>query len=126
MLRILEDSSNVDAEQCLRVLGAQTRRDGSLAGGMAAMRVQLRRLVGALPDNCKLIDGSGLSAANRATPALIARTLHRAKAQPFFPTLFQALPIAARTGSLDDRFVGTPLAERVHAKTGWILGASSL
>jgi D-alanyl-D-alanine carboxypeptidase/D-alanyl-D-alanine-endopeptidase (penicillin-binding protein 4) len=40
--------------------------------------------------------------------------------------LRDALPVAGRTGTLEDRFLGTDLVGRVHAKTGWIRGASAL
>jgi len=126
LLRMLEDSSNFDAEQLLRVLGDRTRNDGSLRGGLAAMRENLTALIGALPDAVVLADGSGLSRANRVTPAVIARSLHRAKEQPFGGMLRSALPIAGRTGTLKKRFVGTDLVDRVWAKTGWIRGVSSL
>jgi D-alanyl-D-alanine carboxypeptidase/D-alanyl-D-alanine-endopeptidase (penicillin-binding protein 4) len=126
LLRTLRDSSNFDAEQLVRVLGAEVKGDGSLAGGMAAMREGLQDLVGALPPGVALIDGSGLSKDNRVTPELLARALHGVRTRPLGWTLFQALPVAGETGSLEHRFAGSELRGRVHAKTGWIRGASSL
>lgn len=125
LLRMLEDSSNFDAEQCLRVLGA-AGGDGSLAGGMAALQRELRRLVGELPPGVVLLDGSGLSKDNRLTPELLVATLRGVARLPAGRMLFDALPIAGRSGTLEERFRGSHLVGRVRAKTGWIRGASAL
>jgi D-alanyl-D-alanine carboxypeptidase/D-alanyl-D-alanine-endopeptidase (penicillin-binding protein 4) len=37
-----------------------------------------------------------------------------------------ALPVAGQTGTLDERFVGTPLAGRMRAKTGTLAQATAL
>lgn len=126
ILRMLESSSNFDAEQCLRVLSARTRGDGTLAGGVAALRAELSALGLELPESIVLADGSGLSRDNRITARLVADVLHRARRYPFGGVLRQALPIAGRTGTLENRFEGTALVGRVQAKTGWIRGASAL
>lgn len=126
LLRMLEDSSNFDAEQCMRALGAARQDDGSLAGGRLAMHAELEAMVGTVPAEVVFADGSGLSQDNRTTPAFVAAVLHCAAAHRIGATLRQALPIAGRTGTLADRFAGTDLVGRVHAKTGWIRGASSL
>ncbi len=125
LVRMLEDSSNFDAEQCLRVLGAHTRGDGSLAGGVAALRAQVESLVGRVPDAAAFVDGSGLSKQNRLTPGLLAVALMQT-AGDAGATLRTCLPVAGRTGTLEDRFRGTDLVGRVRAKTGWIRGASAL
>jgi D-alanyl-D-alanine carboxypeptidase/D-alanyl-D-alanine-endopeptidase (penicillin-binding protein 4) len=126
VLRMLEDSSNFDAEQCLRVLGSATRGDGSLAGGVAALHDQVGRLVGRVPEGCVLVDGSGLSKQNRLSAGLIAAVLVKSGATAAGPLLRACLPVAGQTGTLQDRFRGTDLVGRVRAKTGWIRGASAL
>jgi len=124
--RMLEDSSNFDAEQCLRVLGDRTARDGSLAGGIAAMTEQLTRLVGRVPDGVVLRDGSGLSKDSRITPGLLLAALYESSRKPGGALLRDCLPVSGQSGTLADRFVGTSLVGRVRAKTGWIRGVSSL
>jgi D-alanyl-D-alanine carboxypeptidase/D-alanyl-D-alanine-endopeptidase (penicillin-binding protein 4) len=124
--RMLEDSSNFDAEQCLRVLGAETVRDGSLAGGLRALRAAVEALVGRVPAGCELVDGSGLSKQNRLTPGLVVVVMYELEQRGLWSPLAACLPLAARTGTLRKRFVGTELEARVRAKTGWIRGASSL
>jgi serine-type D-Ala-D-Ala carboxypeptidase/endopeptidase (penicillin-binding protein 4) len=126
LLRMLEDSSNFDAEQCLRVLGKERRRDGSLAGGVAELEAQLTRLVGTIAPGIVLTDGSGLSHQNRLTPELLLTALRRASDARGGAVLRACMPIAGRSGTLSDRFTGTDLVGRVHAKTGWIRGASAL
>jgi len=126
VLRSLEDSSNFAAEQLLRVLGAATLGDGSLAGGVRAMDAELRGWIGRPSDGVVFADGSGLSRTNRVTPALMAATLRAVHSAPFGAVFADGLPLAGRTGSLEKRFRGTPLEGRLRAKTGWIAGASSL
>lgn len=124
--RMLEDSSNFDAEQCLRVLGARQRGDGSLAGGLVALRERLAARLGHVPAGVVLTDGSGLSADNRVTPGLLTAALLATAAGPAGAVLVDCLPVAGRSGTLADRFDGTDLVGRVRAKTGWIRGASAL
>jgi D-alanyl-D-alanine carboxypeptidase/D-alanyl-D-alanine-endopeptidase (penicillin-binding protein 4) len=124
--RMLEDSSNFDAEQCLRVLGARTRRDGSLLGGNAALRDRLADLVGRVPEGVVIADGSGLSKENRITPGLLVVAMFQLQRKGLWSQLQACLPVAGRTGTLRKRFVGSDLVDKVRAKTGWIRGASSL
>ncbi len=123
--RVLEDSSNFDAEQCLRVLGAHGG-DGSLAGGVAAVTAQLHALVGELPAELQVVDGSGLSRGNAVTPALLVTVLRESLHGAGGPTLLTCLPVGHETGTLERRFARSPVGARVHAKTGWIRGASAL
>lgn len=125
LLRMLEESSNFDAEQCLRVLGAQAG-DGSLQGGVAAMQALLVRELGALPADVVLADGSGLSKTNRLSPQVLLQVLLATQRGPGANLLRQTLPIAGQSGTLAERFLGSDLVGRVHAKTGWIRGASAL
>ncbi len=126
LLRVLRDSSNFDAEQCVRALGARVAGDGSLRGGMAAVRTQLLSLVGNLPTDVVLEDGSGLSRDNKLTPALLATVVREALRGPGSGLFLASLPVGGASGTLDDRFTDKRLAGRVMAKTGWINGCSSL
>lgn len=126
LLRMLEDSSNFDAEQLLRVLGATVGNDGSLAGGLAVLQHTVAERFGGLPDGCQLVDGSGLSKDNRVTPGLLLAAMQASQRGPGAKTMRESLPIAGRSGTLEERFTKTDLVGRVHAKTGWIRGASAL
>ena len=124
--RLLGDSSNFDAEQCLRVLGNQRLGDGSLAGGLEAARDVLRRLLGHELVGLRMTDGSGLSRNNALTPALLVEVMAAALSQRTGAELLAALPVSGQTGTLSNRFTSGPLRGRVRAKTGWIRGTSAL
>ncbi|MEC8651922.1 MAG: D-alanyl-D-alanine carboxypeptidase/D-alanyl-D-alanine-endopeptidase, partial [Planctomycetota bacterium] len=124
--RMLEDSSNFDAEQCLRALGAKTQGDGSLAGGLLALRSGIESLCGRVPAAVNLADGSGLSKQNRLTPGLLAVAMYELGKLDLWDVLAPHLPVAGRTGTLKQRFRGGDLIGKVRAKTGWIRGASAL
>lgn len=123
--RALEDSSNFDAEQLLRVLGA-ARGDGSFDGGLQAERTALRGLCGNLPAEVALFDGSGLSAPNRLLPAVLVEVLRATLRSPHGKALLDCLPRGGESGTLEDRFENAEVGGRVAAKTGWIRGASAL
>ena len=123
--RALQDSSNFDAEQLLRVLGAE-RGDGSLQGSIDARRAALRGLFGNLPPEAELLDGSGLSHGNRLTPAMLVELLRATLRSKAAATLLACLPVGGESGTLEDRFDNREVGPRVHAKTGWIRGASAL
>ncbi|MEO6596135.1 MAG: D-alanyl-D-alanine carboxypeptidase/D-alanyl-D-alanine-endopeptidase [Planctomycetota bacterium] len=126
VLRMLEDSSNFDAEQCLRVLGDHSKHDGSLNGGLAALKEQVILQHGGIPVGVVLVDGSGLSKENRLTPGLLAAELFSSRTGPGGAVLRECLPVAGKSGTLEERFTHTDLVGRVRAKTGWIRGASAL
>lgn len=126
LLRMLQDSSNFDAEQCLRVLGAVRANDGSLAGGIQAAQDLLRELLGTLPQGFVMADGSGLSRGNQVSPSCIIALLSRALVGRSGTVLLGCLPVGGESGTLEGRFRGSAIASRVRAKTGWIRGCSSL
>jgi D-alanyl-D-alanine carboxypeptidase/D-alanyl-D-alanine-endopeptidase (penicillin-binding protein 4) len=121
----LKDSSNFHAEQCLRVLGAEKRVDGSLAGGVLAMRDQLTRLMGKLPDYLQLVDGSGLSRGNRVSAAFLVELIDRVLSAPYAQLFLGSLAQGGVDGTLEKRFKGA-LKGKVRAKTGTINGVSCL
>ncbi len=126
LVRMLESSSNFDAEQCVRVLGAVATGDGSLQGGIAAVRKQLDDTIGTCGDKLVQVDGSGLSRGNETTPSLLVRALRSAVGSRNADAFLSALPIGGETGTLSGRFERSPVRGRVRAKTGWIRGASAL
>ena len=66
----------------------------------------------------RLVDGSGLSPANRASAGEVADLLLGVRDAPLFRTLLRAMPVAGRTGTLEDRMNGTAAAGRMRGKTG--------
>lgn len=125
LVRMLEDSSNFDAEQLARVLGA-SRGDGSLTGGVAAVRGVLDEAFGDGANALVMIDASGLSRGNEVTPQLLVQALRTVVATDGAEAFVAALPVAGESGTLEHRFESSPVRGRVRAKTGWIRGASAL
>ena len=72
------------------------------------------------------VDGSGLTRANRASPAEVGRllaTMHNHKAAEAFDS---SLAIAGQDGTLAGRMGGTSAAGRCRGKTGTLSGVSAL
>jgi D-alanyl-D-alanine carboxypeptidase/D-alanyl-D-alanine-endopeptidase (penicillin-binding protein 4) len=115
-------SDNYLAEMLLKGLGARFGRGGSTAGGAAVVGATLDDL-GVLP---RVADGSGLSRANRTTPADVVRLLEALPGGAAGDALAASLPIAGRTGTLRRRMRGTAAAGACRAKTGTLLGVSAL
>src|SRR5918994_6169349 len=71
-------------------------------------------------------DGSGLSRGNARSARGWRVMLQAARAQPWWPTLADGLPLAGRSGTLAGRFHGTAAEANVRAKTGTIIGGTAL
>jgi D-alanyl-D-alanine carboxypeptidase/D-alanyl-D-alanine-endopeptidase (penicillin-binding protein 4) len=70
-----------------------------------------------------VVDGSGLGDGNRVTCTFLARLLAFAGHDG---VIGQGLSVAGTSGTLTDRFVGTPGAGKVTAKTGTLTGVAAL
>jgi len=119
------DSINMMAEALCKRLGYdQTGRPGTWQAGTAAVEAYARS-IGVPAGLVDLQDGSGMSARDRAAAqaftTVLAHIAQRADGQVFLDTL--AVP---GEGTLRRRFVGSPLAKRVRAKTGHISEVSCL
>ncbi|MGH7606748.1 MAG: D-alanyl-D-alanine carboxypeptidase/D-alanyl-D-alanine endopeptidase, partial [Gemmatimonadales bacterium] len=117
---ILNSSQNWFAEMLLKLLGREVGEGGSWEAGLA---VEKRFLVDSVKIDStafSLDDGSGLSASNLVTPRAFVQLLDYMYRHPRAKPFLDALPVSGQRGSLLRRFVGTPLAGRVRAKTGSI------
>jgi hypothetical protein len=106
---ILRPSDNARAQALSNVLGSGSRALGARRAADHAA---------ALGADWDIVDGSGLSRGNRAAAGEVADLLLGVRDEPAFRTLFRALPVAGRTGTLAWRMRGTSAAGRVRAKTG--------
>ncbi|CAN5433233.1 hypothetical protein BH18ACT1_BH18ACT1_10450 [soil metagenome] len=122
--RMLLESDNLTAEVLLRATGAAVDGTGTWAAGTAAGDDALARLC-VVPQGNNY-DSSGLSRLDRRSAREWRRMLQVAARQPWGPLLEAALPVAGRTGTLQRRFLSTPAAGNVRAKTGWILEGRAL
>jgi D-alanyl-D-alanine carboxypeptidase/D-alanyl-D-alanine-endopeptidase (penicillin-binding protein 4) len=119
---MLQDSDNGTAELLLKELGLRRAGAGTTAAGVSVVTSVLGSL--GLPMAGVVVhDGSGLDRGDHVTCRLLTAILGRA--DPKGP-LARGLPVAAQTGTLYKRFLGTPVAGHLRAKTGSITGVASL
>jgi len=91
---------------------------------LATIKTFLSEKYGVDPNYFFQTDGSGLSRHNLvAVDALLSLVKAHAAFSPYY---FDLLPVGCVSGTLADRFCGTPGAGLVHAKTGTETGVDSL
>jgi D-alanyl-D-alanine carboxypeptidase len=122
-----QDSNNVYAEALFKTLGRlyePTTLDTTVSG-VNAVRAILTEL-GVNPNRYSMVDGSGLAERNQASAEALVQTL-QAMAQRSDADVFRrSLPIAGRSGTLQNRLVNTAAEGVVTGKTGTLRGAISL
>ncbi len=72
-----------------------------------------------------MIDGSGRSHDNIATPRLLAQVLFKMTTSPVFPVFYNSLPLAGISGTMHKWLIGSCGAGRIRAKTGSLGGVRS-
>ncbi len=79
-------------------------------------------------EGLQIEDGSGLSHENRISAITLAQLLIKTRGIARYNALYEGLPIAGKTGTLEKRFIETApdAVGLVRAKTGWISGTVSL
>jgi serine-type D-Ala-D-Ala carboxypeptidase/endopeptidase (penicillin-binding protein 4) len=115
-------SDNFDAEMLLKDLGAHYGGGGTTPAGVGVVRQQLATF-GVHP---RIVDGSGLSRANRTTPRQVVRLLERMQGSEAGPEFGASLPVVGRTGTMRRRMRGTVAQDRCQTKTGTLRAVSSL
>jgi D-alanyl-D-alanine carboxypeptidase/D-alanyl-D-alanine-endopeptidase (penicillin-binding protein 4) len=120
--QMLLDSDNDTAELLLRELGLRVLGQGTTDAGRRVAIDTLTRL-GLPMRGIRMVDGSGLDPSDRVTCRLMVALVTTGPART---TISSAVPVAARTGTLYKRFLRTPVAGRLRAKTGSIKGVASL
>ena len=117
-------SENFYAEVLAKQLGAAFGTGGTTPAGMAVMRSTLAESAGISP---VLADGSGLSRNNRTSTRQLVRLLETLHQDPVAGLPFAAsLPRAGLDGTLKRRMRGSAAAGNCAAKTGTLIGVSSL
>ena len=117
-------SQNHHAELLLRRISVQ-HGSGSLEDGLAAER-GLFEQAGLPREGYDFSDGSGMSTYNRVSPRAAVALLRWASAQPWGPAWSASLPIAGVDGTLKRRFIGSPLAGNLSAKTGTLNATNAI
>ena len=120
------ESDNFIAEELLKAIGAEAGDGGTTAAGAAVVRRDLTA-AGIPLAGVRIVDGSGLSLADRLTARTIAMLLVFAWRDPDLQQpLWLALPVAGVSGTLEDRMRRAPARGTVRAKTGTTSRASAL
>jgi serine-type D-Ala-D-Ala carboxypeptidase/endopeptidase (penicillin-binding protein 4) len=116
-------SDNHYAEQLLRTVGGDVEGQAADVGGVAAIQSFLQGS-GIKAPGLRLLDGSGLAAANRIAAITLAGVLSQAQRRPEGESLYLLLP-GGRQGTLK-YYPFTSALGRVRAKTGHIGGVAAL
>lgn len=128
LARSNKDSMNVYAEALCKRLGAQAGGPGGVGSwqtGTAALGKYLQSL-GIDAGQFTIDDGCGLSRKNLISPAALVAVLEHEFAAAHRDVYLTSLAVAGVDGTLDDRFAGSSLRERVIGKSGFISGVSAL
>jgi serine-type D-Ala-D-Ala carboxypeptidase/endopeptidase (penicillin-binding protein 4) len=115
-------SDNFLAETLLKDLGSRFGGAGTSAAGAAVVRAQAASF-GLRP---AVVDGSGLSRADRTSPRQVVGLLAGMHAQPVAAIFEGSLALAGRTGTIARRMRGSVAQDRCRAKTGTLTGVSAL
>jgi D-alanyl-D-alanine carboxypeptidase/D-alanyl-D-alanine-endopeptidase (penicillin-binding protein 4) len=115
-------SDNFFAEILLKDLAHQAGGIGTTARGARVAAGFAKRL----GSGVRLVDGSGLARANRASPFRVVRLLRAVSRRTEFAAFRDSLPIAGRDGTLFDRMRRGPARMRCQAKTGTLSNVSAL
>jgi len=132
----IRTSDNVLAEMLAREVAIERKAEPSFEGAAAQTLLALSQ-AGFDTAGAELVDGSGLSTADRVPAQLLGAVLAEAAAPAqgardtqFLRPIVTGLPVAGGDGTLVDRFAnGSPSASGrgvVRAKTGTLTGVSSL
>lgn len=112
-------SQNMYAETVFKMLGFETRANGSFAGGRAAVLSYLSG-IGVDTGRMHVSDGSGLSRRNLITPYQLAAVLRNMYTGRHQEVYLESLALAGDEGTLQNRFRGSIADGRVMAKTGYV------
>lgn len=118
-------SQNLHAEMTLRAVGKSRRNIGSREAGLEEMKAFLLK-AGIAEDAWHLNDGSGLARSNLVTPETVVKLLRYMYNSAARQDWISLLPVGGQDGTLNSRFAGSPVAGRVHAKTGSVAHVSAL
>lgn len=112
-------SNNVMTRQLLLTLGAQQEVPGTVRKGIDAVRAWMKKRNLDFPE-LVLENGTGLSRKERISARHLGELLLVGYASPSMPEFLSSFPVAGLDGTMRYRLANTPLAGRVHLKTGSI------
>jgi D-alanyl-D-alanine carboxypeptidase/D-alanyl-D-alanine-endopeptidase (penicillin-binding protein 4) len=124
LLRLMNvPSDDLFAEMLAKELGARFGGAGTTANGATVISSVLNTSYGLYP---KIIDGSGLSRHNRASPLEVVDLLRTAWRTALGNVLWDSLPTVGVDGTVTTIATGTPAQGHCVAKTGTLDNVSNL
>jgi D-alanyl-D-alanine carboxypeptidase/D-alanyl-D-alanine-endopeptidase (penicillin-binding protein 4) len=120
---MLPPSDNFFAETLVKDLGARFGGAGTTSAGAAVVASTIASLLGV---RARVVDGSGLSPADRTSPYQVASLLVGIAGTTLGAVLREHMAIAGRTGTLALRMRHTAAAGHCQGKTGTLSGVSNL
>lgn len=121
---MLRASDNLAAELLVRELDRNFGNTGTTAGGVAIV-LQQAAAAGLATTGAVMQDGSGLSRGDLATCSELLGALDLSD-QPGFGSIATGLAVAGRSGTLAARYVNSPIAGKLQAKTGSLANAGGM
>jgi D-alanyl-D-alanine carboxypeptidase/D-alanyl-D-alanine-endopeptidase (penicillin-binding protein 4) len=123
-----QNSNNLYAEVLLKTLGVAyaDRPPSQATDAGAAATIAILRQLGVTVDGIRIADGSGLSRHNLLKPRTLVDTLQVMADHPQAGVYRRSLAVAGETGTLRNRFRGTPLAGNLRGKSGALTGNVAL
>lgn len=126
LIQVNRESDNFYTEMLLKTAAAESfDAQGSTELGISLVK-EFAHGMELDTTRIEMTDGSGMSPATLVSTGDISRLLVKMQHHPAFGTYRNSLAIGGINGSLENRFGGTALINRVRAKTGYVSGVRSL
>ena len=125
---INKKSQNHYAEELVKIIGAETKKEGTWSAGTGTVTEWLTGKLGVPSDEYHQADGSGMSRDNRASANAFVRLLrYMWTKSPYREEFVSSLPFSGDPDSkFGHRLRQAPYARQVFAKTGYIAGVVGL
>jgi D-alanyl-D-alanine carboxypeptidase/D-alanyl-D-alanine-endopeptidase (penicillin-binding protein 4) len=124
---INKKSQNHYAEELVKMLGAERKKEGSWEAGTSVVTDWIVGKLGVPAEEFHQIDGSGLSRDNRASANAFIHLLRFMWSTPWREDFVSSLPYSGDPDSkFGKRLRSSPYARQVFAKTGYIVGVVGL
>jgi len=124
---INKKSQNHYAEQLVKIVGAEEKKEGSWSAGTSAVTEWLTGKLGVPPGEYHQADGSGMSRDNRASANAFIHLLRYMWKSKDREDFVSSLPYSGDPDAkFGHRLKAAPFARQVYAKTGYIVGVVGL
>jgi D-alanyl-D-alanine carboxypeptidase/D-alanyl-D-alanine-endopeptidase (penicillin-binding protein 4) len=124
---INKKSQNHYAEELVKIIGAEKKKEGSWGAGTGAVTEWLTGKLDVPAGEFHQADGSGMSRNNRASANAFVHLLRYMWKSPFREDFVSSLPYSGDPDAkFGHRLRGAPWARQVYAKTGYIVGVVGL